>query len=256
MTACYRLVCSYQGTGYLGWQVQPDSLRTIQGQLHRALEKVFKSTEIKSQGSGRTDAGVHAIGQVVKVTVPFSIEEKKLPLALNAHLPPEIRILESQSCSPEFHPIRDAQKKEYQYLFSNLTRPSLFGREFMANCPFELDLQVMEKACSLFLGEHDFHNFFCTGTEVSSTLRHIYSCTLEQRAGYNGLLDSHYCFKVEGSGFLKQMVRLMVGAVWSVGRGKASLSDLEESLKSGSKSLKIGAVAPPEGLYLVKVFYP
>lgn len=250
----YRLTISYVGTRYLGWQIQPESYgKTVQGEIHSALRKISKSEDVKSLGSGRTDAGVHAMGQVVKVSIHLEINPKNLLKALNSHLPEDIRVLEASTSSEEFIPTVHAKSKEYHYRFSTAEIHTPFVQHLITHCPHSLDVQLMRQACQTFIGRHDFTNFFVEGTPVSSFVREIYECEILEIAA-SELFPSYYVFRVVGNGFLKQMVRLMVGAVWRVGRGKITVRDLENSL-SPMKQEKLAAVAPGHGLYLMRVNY-
>lgn len=252
MVFYYRLVLQYKGTRYNGWQIQPDA-PTVQGELHKALVTITKSSAVKSIGSGRTDAGVHALGQVVKVAVELQINPQNLLKALNSHLPEDIRVVTADLSDEAFMPTSDAKSKEYHYRFTNRKDVTAFQPEFLANHSHELDLTKVREACRALIGEHDFVNYFCEGTDVSSTVRKIFACTLEEVAE-GPVLPAHLVIKIEGSGFLKQMVRLIVGALWNVGRGKISLSEFENSLKPPRRD-RLGIVAPPEGLYLARVNY-
>lgn len=252
----YKLTLQYKGTQYSGFQVQPND-RTIQGELNKALKILSKSEDVKSIGSGRTDAGVHAIAQVVKVEIPVDIPEESLVRAINSHLPHDIRVVAAGRCTNDFHPIYSANSKEYNYVFSNKQAISPFAHDLITLVPFELDIEMMKKGCEIFCGSHDFINFQCTGTEVETTVRQIFSCEIihHHSSGHWGhVINDYYVFRVVGSGFLKQMVRLMMGAIWNLGRGKITLEDLEKSLKS-PLSKRLGATAPPQGLYLVEVHY-
>ncbi len=252
----YCLTVQYKGTDFFGWQVQPNQ-KTVQGELNQALKKIAKSESIYSLGSGRTDAGVHALGQVVRVDLPLEIEEMGLLRGLNSYLSSEIRILDSKKCSSHFEPVFQAKKKLYQYKFTQGEAPPAQLSDLMAWYEYDLDTKLIERGCQAFLGEHDFRNFFTVGTPVKSTVRTIYSCRLDfipseifWRDAYGG----YYLLSIEGSGFLKQMVRLMVGALWNLGRGKVGFDDFERALKEPRKN-RLGAVAPACGLYLTKVSY-
>ncbi len=250
----YRLIVSYQGTRYLGWQVQPESYgQTVQGEINIALGKISKSSEVKSLGSGRTDSGVHALGQVVKVSIPLKIDPKNLLKALNSHLPDDIRVLDASHSDQEFIPTVHAKSKEYHYRFSTLEIHPPFAQHLITHYPYELDVELMKKACELFIGEHNFINYFVEGTPVSSFVRHIYECEILEVPATD-FFPPYYVFRVVGNGFLKQMVRLMVGTIWRVGRGKVSLEELQMSLGPAKKE-KLAAVAPGHGLYLIRVNY-
>lgn len=253
----YKAKIQYIGTSYCGWQIQPQD-KTIQGSLNKALLRINKSKDFITLGSGRTDSGVHAYGQVVKISMPLLIGSEELLRALNSLLPQDIRVLEIEKVDSSFHPISQAKWKEYSYLFSTSRNMSVFHKPFVAEAPSGLDIERMNLACKLLEGEHDFKDFQCVGTEVSSTIRSIFSCKLEHYTEDWGPFPREpemYMLSVNGNGFLKQMVRLIVGTLWSVGQGKVSLEALESSL-SAPKGEKLGIVAPPNGLYLREVFYP
>ncbi|MBG07148.1 MAG: tRNA pseudouridine(38-40) synthase TruA [Halobacteriovoraceae bacterium] len=256
----YKIKTTYKGSHYLGWQVQSKYQgRTIQGEINKALSKVFKSLEVKTVGSGRTDAGVHAIGQVFRVEAPFFIDNVALCRALNSLLPKDIKIREVALTDSSFHPVHSAKSKEYRYFFTNEWPPSPFYFDSISYFKGPLDVGKMKKATELFLGSHDFENFFCEGTPVKHKRREIFECELVEKVEmgigpFEGEIDKLFLFRVRGSGFLKQMVRLMVGAVLEVGKGQLSLNSLEAAINNHSKG-KVGPVAPPQGLYLYKVFY-
>lgn len=251
----FKLTLSYKGTRYCGWQIQAQGEKTIQGELNKSLEQILKS-KIKTIGSGRTDSGVHALCQVVKVECEKVIAFDKLLKGLNSILPSDINVLEISECSESFRPTNDAKVKTYHYYFSNNERPYPQHEDLIANISFELDFELMKKTCEVFVGKHDFADFQCVGTEVSSTIREIYSCSLERVEKFSAISPTKniYVLKISGSGFLKQMVRLIVGTLWQVGRGKLSVDQISESLKH-AKGTKLGPVSPPEGLYLADVQY-
>jgi len=252
----YRLIVQYKGTRYLGWQVQPESAGlTVQGEINKALSVISKSQSVKSMGAGRTDSGVHALGQVAKVSIPLTIAPENLVKALNVNLPNDIRVLQGEISTEEFFPTVHANSKEYHYRFTCKRTFTAFQNDLIVNHPFELNIEKMREACLLLKGQHDFINYFCEGTEVSSNIRTIFDCEiLEVSQGNWGMLPEHYVFRIIGNGFLKQMVRLLMGALWNVGRGKVSIQEFGASL-SAPKTHRIGPVAPPEGLYMVRVNY-
>lgn len=252
----YKLTLQYKGTQYLGFQVQGTG-STIQGELNNALKILSKSEDIKTIGSGRTDTGVHAFAQIVRIEIPVDIPEVSLMRAINSHLPADIRVTKAVRANEDFHPIFSAKSKEYNYVFTNEQSISPFAHELVTIFPFELDIEMMKKGCALFCGEHDFINFQCTGTEVATTVRQIFSCDITHHIStghWGAVINDYYVFKVVGNGFLKQMVRLMMGALWNLGRGKITLEDLEKSLKIHDAK-RLGATAPPQGLYLKEVHY-
>lgn len=240
----------------MGWQVQPETAGlTVQGELNKALQIVSKNSEVSSMGAGRTDAGVHALGQVAKVGMHLVIPPENLIKALNVNLPDDIRVVEASISDYEFFPTVHAKSKEYHYRFTCTRMFNAFQNDLIVNHPFELDIQKMREACKILIGRHDFSNFYCEGTEVSSNIREIYECEiLEVAQGNWNMLPAHYVFRIVGNGFLKQMVRLLMGALWNIGRGKISLEEFKASL-SAKKTERLGPVAPPSGLYMVRVNY-
>lgn len=251
----YNLNLEFKGSRFLGWQKQKDYSPTVQAELEKALSVIFKSEEIYTIGSGRTDTGVHSLNHIVKIKVPFEIEIESLKRAINSILTSDIRIKSVDESTVDFRPTNDAKSREYMYLFSNLPSPNAFQKDYIPNVSYELDIEKMKKACLLFVGTHDFVNFYCTGSQINSTVREIFSCSLEfHELDFHNILPAHYVFRIEGSGFLKQMVRLIVGTIWQVGRGKVSLESLESELLS-PRSEKLGMTAPACGLYKTSVVY-
>ena len=206
-------------------------------------------------GAGRTDAGVHALGQVAKVSLPFEIPADSLVKAINVNLPDDIRVIAAEVTTPEFFPTIHAISKEYHYRFTSKRGFTAFQNDLIVNHPFDLDLNLMRSACQLLIGEHDFSNFYCEGTDVSSNIRTILECEILEipQAGFE-MLPPHYVFRIVGNGFLKQMVRLLMGAIWNVGRGKISLEEFRSAL-SATRVPRLGPVAPSNGLYMVRVNY-
>ena len=255
MDCYYNLRIQFRGTNYQGWQTQPN-VPTVQGQLNQALFRIFKSSNVHSIGSGRTDAGVHALDYLVKIKVPFHIEHNSLISALNSNLNTDIRVMHAESSTQDFLPTNHAKSKEYIYRFSNLSGANAFQSEFIPNISYNLDFALMESACRLFIGRHDFSDFQCTGSDVKTTVREIFECDLTHctHATLGGMFPEHYQFRVVGNGFLKQMVRLMVGTLWNVGRGKLALDQLECALQKPTGK-KLGFVVPACGLVKSKVSY-
>jgi len=246
----------YRGTDYHGFQVQ-NNAKTIQGELYNALQNLCDITAVKTIGSGRTDAGVHARAQVVKIEMPLKMPGEKLLFALNAHLPKDIRVIHSEECDEKFHPIFSAEKKEYRYYFSTDELSSTHMHGLITHYPHQLDWELMRKGCKLFIGKHDFINYQCKGTEVETTVREIFEAEIIETdfgAGFPFSTKKVFCFRVVGDGFLKQMVRLMVGSLWNLGRHKITLEEFKESLQT-QRDTRYGIVAPPDGLYLYRVDY-
>jgi len=254
----YKLKISYQGTRYEGWQVQPAPRKTVQGELNKALKKIFKSDDIYTLGSGRTDSGVHALGQVVKVIAPFFIEESSLKKALNSFLNLDIRVVDL-SRSEDFHPTIDAISKTYNYVFYQGDSLPPFLESRVCLIKEGLDWKKMEDASRFFIGTHDFINFSTKGTPVKTTVREIFDISFEY--GRADFFDFELCssqvitVSFKGKGFLKQMVRLLVGALLESGKGKIDTKEIKEHLTCEAIDDKLGPVAPGHGLYLREVIY-
>ncbi|MCY4524228.1 MAG: tRNA pseudouridine(38-40) synthase TruA, partial [Halobacteriovoraceae bacterium] len=254
--AVYRIEVSYRGSDYLGWQIQDEKQgKTIQGELYQAFFSICRSRDIKIIGASRTDAGVHSLGQVFRADSPFFIAEDSLKHALNSQLPRDIRIIKVESCADDFHPIRDAKRKEYLYFFScDSSNP--FNSDLLTSLPYAIDKEKIRQGASLFEGRHDFCNFYCKGSDIKSTVRTIYSCNLYEHQNNTDLLfpPHYYSLKICGDGFLKQMIRLIMGTLWNLGKGKISLLQIENSLQEPLEQ-KLAPVAPAKGLYLSKIEY-
>lgn len=252
----YKIYVSYKGTNYFGWQIQntPEGKKTIQGEINLALARLCQNENIKTLGSSRTDAGVHAIEQVFKATLPINLPLQALEQGLNSFLPPEIRILKAEFSSADFHPVGAAIWKEYLYYYSHI-QPSPFESDLVAHYPYEVDFSKMNQAAKLFLGKHDFKNFQCVGTEVPTTVREIFEIELTQelRKSPWGELPL-FCLRIRGEGFLKQMVRMIMGSLWSVGRGKTDIPRVKSALNMEVIE-RVGFVAPACGLYLHKIHF-
>lgn len=249
----YKIVIQYKGTNYFGWQVQKKE-RTIQGVLNSTLRKIAQSDQIKTLATGRTDAKVHALVQIVRVDLPIKIPAEALLRALNSLLPDDIRILKAEKSDSDFSPITNAKKKEYHYIFTNNQSLSAFQADLYTNFPYELDYSLMNEAAQFLVGERDFINYFCKGSNTTTTVREIFEAEVlhkENSNEYLGLQD-YYLFRIKGSGFLKQMVRLLTGALIEVGRRRVSLAEFKSSFTQQLPK-KLGPTAPPEGLYLYSV---
>ncbi|WP_320173474.1 tRNA pseudouridine(38-40) synthase TruA [Maridesulfovibrio sp.] len=242
-----KLIIAYDGTNFCGWQLQPE-LRTVQGELEKAITRIT-GTSVRVHGSGRTDSGVHAYGQVVhfdvddtRVTVPWQ-------RALNSLLPDDVTVLDAEFVTPDFHSRFNALRKTYTYtlwLENNFFLP--WRRHYVWKCG-PLDLKAVDRSMQFFLGEHDFAAFQNTGTPVSSTVRTIFDFKR-----YPGQSEHEMVLEVCGSGFLKQMVRNMVGCLVEVGRGKAEPETVRLLLQMKDRTAA-PATAPAQGLCMAGVYY-
>lgn len=242
-----RLLLSYKGTAFFGWQRQ-SRRRTVQGEIEKTLLKLFKR-KIKLVGSGRTDTGVHALGQ----TAHFELEEKDLKniilkKALNSLLPKDISVLECWQAPLEFHARFSAKKKSYQYFIFTGDSPPVLFYDLVWWKKTNLDLEKLQKMSQLILGAQDFKSFQNAGSEVESTVRTIYQSRWSQ------ISPSFYCYKITGSGFLKQMVRNLVGTYIALLKETGREQKLRRILRALDRRQAL-KTAPGQGLYLEKVFY-
>ena len=248
------ITLSYIGTDFCGYQAQKDK-RTVQSELNRACFELF-GYECDITGCSRTDSGVHANMFCATVTkkgcqsifTELSIE--KIPLALNAHLPPDISVFDAEFKSEGFHPRYDVKYKEYIYRIYNsrLRSPFEEGRAWQIPYSFtDIDIERMNEASQLFVGEHDFEAFMAQGSNVDSTVRNILYAGVERK-------DDIITFRVSADGFLYNMVRILTGTLIDIGRGKISPEEIEDIILSRDRA-RAGATAPAHGLYLNKVVY-
>lgn len=245
----FRLTLSYDGTAYAGWQVQA-SARTIQAELEAALLQVTGES-IRAVASGRTDAGVHALGQVVSFRSATRLPADVLRKALDANLPRDIVVLEVSEAPARFHAIRDALRKRYRYVVQDGPIRDVFSRTQAWYVAQRLDVEAMRAAARALLGRHDFSSFEAAGSPRVSSVRTIYDLTVERRTG--DFLE-RVRIEVEADGFLYNMVRNLVGSLVEVGRGRQEPSWLAGVLAAQDRKVA-GMTAPPQGLFLVSVDY-
>lgn len=251
----YKAIVQYKGTHFYGWQKQPDQ-RTIQGELEKVVSQLNSNSEVQVIGSGRTDTGVHAIGQAIKITMEKSFEPEKLKKALNSLLDNDIKVSSLEECTDDFQPVFSAHSKTYKYFFSVSKNQLPQYNELITYLDFDLDMNLVDLACKEFVGEKDFVNFHTVGTPVKTTVREVTECRVEKVDTTGHLLypEDTYVLVISGNGFLKQMVRLIMSAVWSVGRGKTTIEQLQASFDT-TLNQKLAPTAPPQGLYLFEVKY-
>lgn len=241
------LEVSYDGTGYGGFQIQKNA-STIQGELEKALAVIYKKP-LRITGAGRTDAGVHARGQVVHYDAPFEISAVRLPAALNVLLPSGIVVLKARPVAPDFHACRSAKRKVYSYTLDRAPYPQVMRRRFAYHLPGAFNGQAVKKAAQLLEGTHDFQAFQAAGSPSRSTVRTLYRVDIKEFPDEK-LLQ----FIFEGDGFLYRMVRLLVGSLLRVGRERLEPAAIAAAL-AGDYPQAAGPTAPPQGLCLEKVIY-
>lgn len=242
----YKCIVSYDGTLFAGYQVQPEK-RTVQLEFEKALRIMHKGKEIKVTASGRTDAGVHAKGQVIHFDSPYSFPAENWGKALNALLPEDIAVMSVEEASADFHARFDASGKEYRYMISLSKKRDPFQRNYSYHFPYTLDYGAVKETLPFLLGTHDFTSFCSAKTEVEDKVRTIKEIELLEG-------DGMLIFRFVGSGFLYNMVRILVGTLLEVGTGKKKPEDMAEILEKKDRSFA-GKTAPGQGLYLWEVFY-
>lgn len=243
-----RFTLQYDGTGYVGWQRQATGT-SIQGLLEDALAPI-EGGRVTVQGAGRTDAGVHALGQVASAEVRNVLEPPRLARALHARLPPAVRVLAIEETAPGFHARFSARAKTYEYRIVNAPLVSAFQHRYVWHVGQPLDVDAMRTAAGPLIGTHDFAGFQGAGSDVISTTRTIVELEIEDGAGF----DLPIVIRVTGDGFLRHMVRNLVGTLVEVGCGRWDPWRLLTVLDTHDRT-HAGPTAPPHGLFLTRVSY-
>lgn len=244
----FKLTVAYDGTAYCGWQIQPNGI-TVQEKLNIACSSLF-GTEIRTIGASRTDAGVHARGQVAVFDAETRMPADKVAYALNTHLPDDIRIQHSCEVSPDFHPRFAETRKTYEYRILHRTFDDPTRNRNAIHVYGVLDLAEMQKACTYLIGEHDFACFQASGSDdsVRSTVRRIFSAELTEE-------DELIRFRIEGDGFLYHMVRIIAGTLIEIGQGRRQAEEMQTIIASKKRECA-GPTAPAKGLTLLRIVYP
>ncbi|MDM7922229.1 MAG: tRNA pseudouridine(38-40) synthase TruA [Pyrinomonadaceae bacterium] len=247
----YKLLIQYDGTDFHGWQVQEND-RTIQGELERVIGNL-EGSEVKVVGSGRTDAGVHAEGQVANVFMNREFTPERLRNAINGNLWRDIRIMKAERAADEFHARFSAKRKTYVYRIINAPVMSPFWRRYAHHESRPLDIGKMTAASRLLLGEHDWTAFSSARSDGESRVRTILDCSFETNwdSRANAMVIE---FRIVGNGFLRYMVRSIVGTILEVGRGEKDSDTIQTAIVTGDRSLA-GQTAPAHGLSLLRVDY-
>ena len=242
----FKIILSYDGSEFKGWQTQP-GCRTVQETLETALTTLTGETAIRVYPSGRTDAGVHALGQVANFHSELRVPIARLLGAINAHLPDDIVVRSAEEVPTEFDANRDALRKLYRYVIHNAPVPSPFLRKYSCHFKLPLDARAMAEAAAVLKGEHDFHSFETDWPNRKSSVRTITHLSVN-RAGEYLWLD------VEADGFLYNMVRAIAGTLIEVGRGYWPVAKVAEILAAEDRT-QAGPTAPAQGLFLMRVTY-
>lgn len=261
----YKVSIQYDGTGYAGFQWQKD-IPSLQNDFNLAVKALIEG-KVTTMGASRTDTGVHAMEQVVKVTTENPIDCSSFLSLLNQRLPDQIEALSIYPCSGDFRPANDSHTKEYRYYFTNKKMVQLEDRRFIANFFLPLDFGLMQECVQKISGTHDFKNFCSAGSNVKSTIRTITLCQLSEvnpQTVFSGSklfpipseITECYELKIQGNGFLKQMIRHLMSALWMVGSGKLTPEQFSRLLDGPLKDKRLWKVAAPNGLFLFEIKYP
>ena len=241
-----KLVIEYDGKEFNGWQKQPTKLN-IQGEIERAIKQIT-GEEVDLTASGRTDAGVHALGQVANFKTNSNIPIEKIPIALNSNLKKSIIIKSAEEVEERFHSRLNCKRKTYRYIINNSRYGTAIYRNLETHIPMKLNIQKMQEAVKYFEGEHDFKAFKASGTSSKSSVRTIYKAEVIDTG------NERIYIELTGSGFLYNMVRIISGTLVEVGLGKIEPNEIKTIIEF-QKRENAGKTLPPQGLYLVSVEY-
>ena len=240
-----KLTIEYDGKDFNGWQKQPDKLN-IQGTIEKAIERVTGEI-VELTASGRTDAGVHSLGQVANFKTNTNIPIEKIPVAINSQLKKSIVIKKAEEVDEKFHSRLSCKRKTYRYIINNSPEGSAIYRNLETHIPYKLNVEKMKEAIKYFIGEHDFKAFKASGTSSKSSVRTIYDAKVYE--------DKERIFiELTGNGFLYNMVRIIAGTLVDVGSAKIMPEDIVNIINS-KKRENAGKTLPPQGLYLLNVDY-
>ena len=246
MVKNYKAILQYEGTRYQGWQKQTTTENTIQGKLEALLTRMF-GEKVEVHASGRTDAGVHAYGQVISFLGSTDKTPEEIRDYMNRYLPEDIGVQEVKEAGERFHARLNAVGKVYRYRVLNSTLPHIFERRYVAVYPEKLDEEAIREAMGYLQGTHDFKAFTAKKNGKKSTVRPIEEIQLKR-------IGEEWQFTFKGDGFLYHMVRIMVGTLLEIGSGQRSPESIPEAFRTGERA-RTGFLAPAQGLALMEVFY-
>jgi len=256
----YRVKIAYKGTHYFGWQAQSSNTLneerpTIEGTILNALKKITNYQHCTLSAASRTDAGVHAQGQRVKISIANNISSEHLLLGLNSLLPADIRILNCDTTNKDYQPNRGSISKEYHYYFTVSLVNNVATADIALHLPnknlTDGDLALLKNACQLFIGKHDFYSFSSRDKSINTSIREISYCDIHQ-TNFLPLADNVYYLKIIGNGFLKYMVRYLMGALLELAKKRITLDDIKHHLQQ-HEELKLSPRADAKGLHLIYI---
>lgn len=247
-----QLIIAYDGTGYHGWQIQKNAV-TVEAALTEALSELLREP-VEVIGASRTDAGVHAMGNVAVFDTETRIPADKIAIALNRFLPEDIRVLKSEETEPGFHPRYCESEKTYEYRIANTPIQIPVLQRYSYHVYHDLNVEKMRKAAAALVGTHDFSAFCSAGSQVQDKVRTVYEIDIRQNpiASVNG--GREIVLRVRGNGFLYNMVRIIAGTLIEVGIGRRSVASVAEAVETGERG-KAGPTAPAQGLSLLGIEY-
>jgi tRNA pseudouridine38-40 synthase len=240
-----KMTVEYDGSRYHGFQIQHNA-NTVQAELENGIKRLT-GEEASIICAGRTDSGVHALGQVIVFDTQTSIPGDKWQFALNSFLPADIQIIESSECIPHFHPRFDARSKTYHYIIYRQNKGRIFYRNYALHNIDSLDITAMQAGCELLEGRHNFKSFCASGSSVKTFERSVYHCKVVEEEPFLRL-------EIKADGFLYNMVRIIMGTLLEIGRGNYQPETITDIIAAQDRT-KAGPTVPPQGLYLVEVEY-
>ena len=249
---------AYDGTSFYGWQIQKN-YPSIQSTIEGVLQKIYRKP-VEVTGAGRTDSGVHAFEQVAHFDWEHSLELDRLILAVNGNLPPAIRVLSLQEATRDFHARFDARSKVYLYRINRNRITDPFSYPYSLHCRHSLDLELLRSCAKIIEGEHDFAAFQAAGTDIVKTVRTVFSVEVSPAGGPQAtplleIPESNFLYvRIHANGFLRKMVRFVVGTLIEIASSRRPLEDLARALETGERQY-VGIPAPARGLFLEKVYY-
>lgn len=240
-----KLIIEYDGKKFGGWQKQPTKLN-IQGEIEQAIKEIT-GEDVELIASGRTDSGVHSLGQIANFKTNSNIEIEKVAIAINSKLKKSIVIKKAEEVSEDFHARYSCKGKKYRYIINNSQQGTAIYRDLECHIPQKLDVEKMRKAIKYFEGEHDFKGFKASGTSSKNTIRTIYKAEIKQEG-------ERIIIELTGSGFMYNMVRIIAGTIVDVGLGRINPEEIPRIINLKDRN-KAGKTLPAHGLYLVEVYY-